>query len=315
MEDIWSGEQYRMPYCETMVKLPPWSVAIGMVEPYFEHWCIHGAFMWCGPDIKQAVMTQVQQLQAEASQASGRELSPADIIAGHYPDMINICYSINTGDEKDVKSPKDTQEQSYITRTYTCNNTELLAEMLLKIEAEYLLAPGTDPAEEKIVISRAEKLDGILDALPADRKAQLGLDDIHIVNSLGNIEMDAKEVTVSGWWSSELEATLELLESKTSTIGLSLVNEHREAHQFPKGVILKEATILTEKDLSEQEIVAYSSLPELLQWFRLEQEKNPEETAETLVRRREHEQYLINPKTSLNLLRVALGLPVSPFPG
>ncbi|MNP53503.1 hypothetical protein D3C76_1479830 [compost metagenome] len=94
-----------------------------------------------------------------------------------------------------------------------------------------------------------------------------------------------------------------------------MVNEHREAHQFPKGVILKEATILTEKDLSEQEIVAYSSLPELLQWFRLEQEKNPGETAETLVRRREHEQYLINPKTSLNLLRVALGLPVSPFPG
>ncbi|RAV02677.1 YecA family protein [Paenibacillus sp. YN15] len=315
IEDVWSGERYRMPYCETMVKLPPWSVAVGMIEPYFENWCIHGAFMWCGPDTKPAVMALVQQLQKEALQALGRELPPADIIADHYPDIINMCHR-NNRNEKRVSSPKDTQEQVFLTRVYTCSNTELLAETLLQIEDEYLLAPGTDPAEGRIVISRAERLDHILDALPADRRAQLGLDDILIFNSLGNIEMDTKGVTVSGWWSNELEATLELLESRmASAVGLSRVNEHQETHRFPKGVILKETTILTEKDLSEQEIVAYSSLPQFLQWFQLEQEENPGETAETLVRRKEYEQYRINPNTSLKLLRVALGLPESPFVG
>lgn len=95
IEDIWSHERYRMPYCETMVKLPPSSVAIGMIEPYFDNWCIHGAFMWSKPEVKSAIMTKVQQLQEEARQSSGRELSPSDIITTHFPDLINLCHSIN----------------------------------------------------------------------------------------------------------------------------------------------------------------------------------------------------------------------------
>lgn len=46
IEDIWTKERYRMPYCETMMKLPPWTVSVGMIEPYIEDWCIHGIFMW-----------------------------------------------------------------------------------------------------------------------------------------------------------------------------------------------------------------------------------------------------------------------------
>lgn len=94
IEDVWSGERYRMPYCETMVKLPLGSVAVGMIEPYMGEWCIHGAFIWSKSDAKLGVMTRVQQLQEEAEQA-GRKLSPADIIADHYPEMINISHHAN----------------------------------------------------------------------------------------------------------------------------------------------------------------------------------------------------------------------------
>lgn len=317
IEDIWSAERYRMPYSETMMKLPPWTVAIGMIEPYVEGWCIHGACMWGHPDVKSEVMTRVRQLQEENGQASGRELSPADIIAGNYPEMMNLCHRVNNRDVEPVKNLEDTRERIYVTRKYTCENPEMLKNMLLDIEDDYILAPGTDPEEGKFVVSRAEKLDGIFGEIPADRRERLGLDEIHITSDLGNIVIHKQEVTISGWRSDELESTLGLLESKmASAVGLTRVDERRESHQIPKGLVSKGYNIITEKNLSEQEVVAYSNLPSLMQWIRDEQEKYPGERVEMLIRRREYEQYRINPKISnLNLLRIALGLPESPFAG
>lgn len=316
IEDAWSGERYRMPYCETMIKLLPWSVSVGMIEPYMGEWCIHGAFVWSHPDAKSGVMARVQQLQEETEQAFARKLPPADIIADHYPEMINICYNANNRNERLLKTSKDTREQTYVTRIYTCRDTKLLSDMLLEMEDEYILASGTDPEKGKIVISRAERLDDIFGMIPAERRARLGLDEIHISNTLSSIVIDTKGVTVSGWWSSELEATLELLESKmAAVVGLNRINEHRESHQLPKEMVWKESDIITERTLSEQEIQAYSSLPMLLQWFRQEQEKNPEANAEMLIRKREYEQSRVNPNMTLNLLRAALGLPENPFSG
>jgi hypothetical protein len=149
----------------------------------------------------------------------------------------------------------------------------------------------------------------------ADRRDKLELDEIQISNDLANIVIDKQGVTVTGWQSAELEATLELLDLKLSTaVGLTQVNERREANELPGNLILKEYNILTDKDLSEQEITSYANLPILLQWARDTQEKVPAESAEILVRRREYEQYRINPQfPNLNLLRIALGLPESPF--
>lgn len=317
IEDIWTKERYRMPYCETMIKLPPWTGSVGMIEPYIEDWCIHGVFMWGHPDVTSEVMTRVEQLQEEITQTSGQELSPSDILAGNYPEMLDLCNRINSRNEKPVSNLEEMREQIFVTQTYTCEFPELLKTMLLDIGDEYILAPGTDPAEGTIVISRADKLDGILGTIPADRREQLGLGEIQISNDLGNIVIDKQGVTVSGWQSAELEATLELLESKLSTAaGLTRVNERREANQFPKGVAIKGYNIITDKNLSDQEVTAYGNLPVLLQWIRDTQEKVPAESAEILVRRREYEQYRINPELlNLNLLRVAIGLPESPFNG
>lgn len=93
--DIWSQERYRMPYCETMIKLPPWSVAVGMIEPFMEDWCVHGAFMWGHPDTETEIMIRVQQLQAESAKASEREMSPADILAAHYPEFMKGSVEIS----------------------------------------------------------------------------------------------------------------------------------------------------------------------------------------------------------------------------
>ncbi|KWX88985.1 hypothetical protein AMQ83_03420, partial [Paenibacillus riograndensis] len=177
------------------------------------------------------------------------------------------------------------------------------------------LAPGTDPEEGTTVISRADKLDGLLGTIPADRREQLGLNEIQISKDLANIKIEQQGVTVSGWQSAELEATLELLESKLSTAaGLKRVNEQREVTQVPHKLVVKGYNIITDKNLSEQEVTAYGNLPVLLQWIRDTQEKAPGESAEILIRRREYKQYRINPEFSnLNLLRIALGLPESPF--
>lgn len=317
IEDIWSGERYRMPYCETMSKLPPWSVAVGMIEPFIEGWCIHGAFMWGPPDVKSGVMARVQQLQEETAQASGRRLPPADIIAGNYPEIISMCHRISHSNDSSVKNPKDTREQIYVTREYTCEDSELLGDMLLDKEDEYILSPGTDPAADKIVISRAEKLDAIFDTIPIDRRERLGLNEIHLSSDLGNIVIHKQKVTVSGWESSELEATFDLLESKLAlTVGLTRVDERRESHQVPKEMVINRYNVITEKNLSEQEVLAYSNLPQYLQWIQDEQEKYPGESIEMLVRRKEYEQDRVNPDMpGLNLLRVALGLPESPFVG
>ncbi|MNW56046.1 hypothetical protein D3C74_337440 [compost metagenome] len=243
-------------------------------------------------------------------------MSPAGILAGNYPEILDLCNRINSRNEKPVSNLKDMGEQIFVTHEYTCEFPDLLEEMLLNIGDEYILAPGTDPAEGTILINRVDKLDGILGTIPADRQEQLGLDEIHISRDFGNIRIDKQGVTVSGWQSAELEATLELLESKSTAIGLTRVNERRETNQFPKELVIKGYNIITDKNLSDQEVNAYGNLPILLQWYRDTQEKNPAESAEMLVRRREYEQYRINADASnLNLLRVALGLPESPFTG
>ncbi|WP_342438313.1 SEC-C metal-binding domain-containing protein [Paenibacillus sp. FSL L8-0436] len=317
LEDIWTQERYRMPYCETMIKLPPWTVSIGMIEPYIEDWCIHGVFMWGHPDVASEVMTRIEQLQEETAKASEQEMSPADIMAGNYPEMLDLCNRINSRSEKPVSNLEDMREQIFVTREYTCELPELLETMLLDIGDKYILAPGTDPAEDITVISRADKLDGLLGTIPADRREQLSLDEIQISNDLANIQIDKQGVTVTGWQSAELEATLELLESKLATaVGLTRVNERREANQLPKAFAVKGYNIITDKNLSEQEVTAYGNLTVLLQWVHDTQVKAPAESAEILVRRREYEQYRINPELSnLALLRIALGLPESPFAG
>ncbi|WP_438496821.1 YecA family protein [Paenibacillus sp. IHBB 3054] len=317
IEDIWSQERYRMPYCETMIKLPPWTVSVGMIEPYVEDWCIHGVFMWGHPDVASEVMTRTGQLQEEIAKASEQEMSPADILASNYPEMLDLCNRINSRKENPVSNLEEMREQVFVTYEYTCEYPELLEQMLLNIGDQYILAPGTDPAEGTTVISRADKLDGILGTIPAERRDKLGLNEIHISNDLGNIVIGKQGVTVSGWQSAELEATLELLASKLSTaVGLTQVNERKEVKQIPKELVLKGYNITTEKNLSDQEVTAYGNLPMLLQGFRDTQEKYPAESAEMLVRRREYEQFRINPDLSnLNLLRIALGLPESPFTG
>ncbi|THF84433.1 YecA family protein [Cohnella fermenti] len=315
IEDIWSGERYRMPYCETMIKLPPWAVSIGMIEPYAGEWCIHGVFVWGHPDVKSEVMARVQQLQEEALQSSGRKLSPSDIIADNYPDMIHMCHRINRKSGANIKSSAHTREQIYVTHKYTCDKPERLIDMLLDIEDKYILLPGTDPAEDKIVIRRADKLDDIFSAIPADLREPIGLDEIQIFRDMGGIAIDKQGVTVSGWWSDELAATLELLESDIAlAVGLTRDDERRESHQIPEQLVMQSHNVIAARSLSEQEVQAYSSLPELLQWIRDEQEKYPGESIEVLVRRREYEQYRANPKIkNTNLLRIVLGLPETPF--
>lgn|GEM_PF-4444764 len=315
IEDIWSGERYRMPYCETMRKLPPWSVAVGMIEPYIEGWCIHGSFIWSHPIVKSEVMARVQQLQEETVQASGRKLPLTDIIAANYPEIISMCHRINHSNDGSVKNPKDMREYIYVTREYTCEDPEMLADMLLDKEDGYILSPGTDPAADKIVICRAEKLDHILNSIPVDRRERIRLNEIQLSTDLGNITMHKQNVTVSGWESSELLATLDLLESKWAlTVGLTRIDERREAHQYPQEVIINRFNIVTDKKLSQQEVFAYSCLPQLLQTIQKEQKKYPMKSIEVLVRKKEYEQYRVNPNMSaLNLLRIALGLPESPF--
>ncbi|ASA25707.1 YecA family protein [Paenibacillus donghaensis] len=315
IEDIWSKERYRMPYCETMIKLPPWTVSIGMIEPYVQDWCIHGVFMWGHPDVAFEVMTRVEQLQEERAKASEQEMSTSVILAANYPEMLNLSNRINSRNRKTVSNLEDMREQIFETHQYTCEYPELLEQMLLDTRDEYILAPGTDPEEGITIISRADKLDGLLGTIPADRREQLGLNEIEISKDLATIVIDKKGVTVSGWQSAELEATMELMESKLSTaVGLTQVNVRREAKQFPKNIFMNGYNIMTDKNLSEQEVTDYGNLPVLLQWARVTQEQAPTESAETFVRRKEYEHYLINPNYSnLKLLRIALGLLESPF--
>lgn len=310
IEDIWSGERYRMPYSETMVKLPPWSVAIGMIEPFFDDWCIHGAMMWGHPDIKTRVIDRVQELQEEVVRTSGRTLPPSDIIASNYSDMMNMCHRVEQDYGKRNESINDTSEQVYVMRKYACEDFKLLADMLLDMEDQFIIVPGTNPTEEGVVISRAEKLDAIFDVIPVDRRKRLGLDEIQISYDLGRIVIEQHIVTACGWWNSEMESMLELLESEmASAVGLTIVDEQRESHQLPKNLVIKGCNIITDKELSEQEVMAYGHLPEQLQWF-LAKEGNPE----MLVRIREYEQYCVNPEmANLNFLRVALGLPKKPY--
>ncbi|KWX75793.1 hypothetical protein AMQ83_36215 [Paenibacillus riograndensis] len=120
LEDIWSKKRYRMPYCETMIKLPPWTVSIGMIEPYVEDWCIHGMLMWGHPDVASEVMTRVGQLKEEMAGASEQEMSPAGILASNYPEMLDLCNRINSRNEKPVSNLEDIGEQIFVTREYTC---------------------------------------------------------------------------------------------------------------------------------------------------------------------------------------------------
>lgn len=273
--------------------------------------------MWGHPDVKSEVMTRVRQLQEETVQASDPKLSPAEIIAGNYPDIMNMCHKINDRSAKYFKNLADTREHVYVTRNYTCEAPQLLEDKLLDIADEYILSPGTDPEKGKIVISRAEKLDDLFGAIPADRRERLGLNEIHISGDLGNIVIEKQKVTVSGWRSGELESTLELLESELAPmVGLTLVDEREESHQIPKELVHKSYNIITDKYLSQEENTAYVNLHRHLQWFQDEREKAPGESVELLLRTREYEQYRANPKMSnLNLLREALGLPGSPFSG
>ncbi|WP_249896697.1 hypothetical protein [Paenibacillus sp. PK3_47] len=317
IEDIWSKERYRMPYSETMPKLPPWTVSVGMLEPYFDDWCIHGVFMWGSPDVAAEVMSRVERLQEEQAQASGQKLSPSDILARSYPEILVLCDRINKSPKNPVSNLADMREKIYVTREYTCKSPELLEKMLLGLGNEYILMPAANPEEGTTVINRINTQDGILDSLPADRREQLCLDEIHILDSLVNFEIGRQRVTVTGWHSEELEAVLTLLESEWSeAAGLTQVHEEREASHFPMGIMPKEYNILTDKKLSGQELKAYESLPGMLQWYHDTREKHPEEAAEIFVKRREYEQYRMNPELyKLKLLRVALGLLKSPFTG
>ncbi|WNS41554.1 hypothetical protein LOS79_21335 [Paenibacillus sp. MMS20-IR301] len=91
IEDLWSKERYRMPYCETMMKLPSWTVSVGMIEPYMGDWFIHGVHMWSHPDVAYEVMTRVKSLQEETAEPSGQEMPPEDILAGNYPEILELC--------------------------------------------------------------------------------------------------------------------------------------------------------------------------------------------------------------------------------
>lgn len=171
IEDIWTKERFKMPYNETMIKMPPWTVAIAMLEPFVEHFCIHGVTMWGHPDIAREIIARVGALQEEQAAASGQQSSPADLLTSHYPELLELCQRIN---EK----------------------------------------PRT---------------------------------------------------------------------------------------RYPDYEVAHKAT-------------PQSMLPMLMEWIREEQAQSPGESAETLIRAREYEQYRRNPESSaLNLLRVELGLPEGPF--
>ncbi|MEK4518543.1 SEC-C domain-containing protein [Paenibacillus sp. FSL H8-0122] len=171
IEDIWTKERFKMPYNETMIKMPPWTVAIAMLEPFVEDWCIHGVTMWGHPDIAREIIARVGALQEEQAAASGQESSPADILISHYPELLELCQRINE-----------------------------------KSRSRY--------------------------------------------------------------------------------------PDHEAA----------------------QETTPQSKLPMLMEWIREEQAQDPGESAETLIRAREYQQYRRNPESSaLNLLRIELGLPEAPF--
>lgn len=235
IEDIWTGERYRMPYCETMIKLPPWAVAIGMLEPFVEDWCIHGLFTWAHPDAATAVMNRVEQLQEEASGTTEQKLSPADILSRNYPEILDLSIKISNSEGKTLSTQKEMKEVTWVTREYTCEHRELLKEMLLDISDDYFLAPGTVPEEGIAVISRIDRLVGLLGTLPAERRERLSLDEIQLSKDLADIKIDRQGmVTVTGWQSAELEATLELLDSERfAAAGLTRVNESRDAHILP----------------------------------------------------------------------------------
>jgi len=104
MEDVWSGERFRMPYNETMRKFPLQYVTVCMIEPFFEDWCILGSATLRPAEVKATVMSRVQQLQEEAWQTSGRKLSPTEAIAGNYPEFIHLCHGIKKAGDEPVKT-------------------------------------------------------------------------------------------------------------------------------------------------------------------------------------------------------------------
>lgn len=314
VEDIWSGGRYRMPYCETMWKLPPWAVSVCMIEPYVEDWCILGVALWTHPDLKLELIDWVRERQKVAAHASDRRLLPADLIAAGFPEVMSMCSRMEQSQVDDGIDRKETKEQALATYEYICDDPGLLEERLLDIGGYVrVAAAGRDDSE--VVISRADPLDAEFAAIPAERRERLGLDEVRLSTDLGRIVMDGRKVTVSGWWSDELEATVRLLEEDLASVaGLHRIHGSRESLQVPKHLALTDFNVITDRTLSEQEVGAYISLPQWLKWFRKQQATSPGESAETLVRKAEYEQHRRNPDmANLNLLRIALGLPPGPF--
>ncbi|MBU8905992.1 YecA family protein [Desertibacillus haloalkaliphilus] len=48
--DLYSDERFFMPYCETLPEnLAPWSVAVMLLEPFKDGYCMHGIALWQAP--------------------------------------------------------------------------------------------------------------------------------------------------------------------------------------------------------------------------------------------------------------------------
>lgn len=106
--------------------------------------------------------------------------------AGNYPEMLNLCVRINNSDGTTVSNLGEIQKLTWVTREYTCEHSELLEEMLLDSGVEYIPTTDIESEEGVAVISRIDRLDGLLGNLPAERRERLGLDEIQLSMDLAD---------------------------------------------------------------------------------------------------------------------------------
>lgn len=319
IEDLWTSEQFRLPYCETVRDVPPWSVFIGLIEPFLDEWCPLGVLTFWKPDLKFLIPDWIAEL--------GKGNDPSDTISSCYPELINRGMRANE-DVRAIRNIHDVEQRTFITRQYSCDHPERLVDLLLSRPEQYVRIPNPEEDSETIEISRMEKMDQVFTLLSQESRDRLNLGNMHISKSLVGIRIERNDIIVTGWEHDEMGSLLKWFDNElAAATGLQMVDEQKDTHNVPKEVVLVGYNLITDNSLSEQDVKEYSSLPSMLEWLhdelvkknggkpidRLDDEVRRDDV-EMLLRNREYQQYLANNElTVYHLLRRALGLPQSPF--
>jgi hypothetical protein len=211
VEDVFTHEKLFMPYSETLIKLSPWSVSFGFVEPFLNGYCINGIISWVSPFYKDQFVDKIKMLMQE------KEKPYAQVVLDHYLEILSI--SIGDSQHKLAESDLVSSQIEVTYLTYKMLDRQKIIDLLWDDPSFIVDEWGVEKGSLSWVGEWYRYEDN------------LSPEPIFLAPSFAKVKVERDQLLFSSFLTEKVEQFEKQIKPFPSAI--QLVNKKTEAHEVP----------------------------------------------------------------------------------